>query len=313
MLFDLHCDTVGECFRGGWSLDVNPLHWDLTRASRYAPCCQVFAVWIPDALRGYAAYDYTIDVLHFVRAQAAALSDRLQIVVDEDGLRQARKNGRIAALWGIESGAALDGDVARVETFAAIGVRVMTLTWNGENELGYGCECPHDKGLKPFGRQVFGELRRCGIIPDVSHLNEAGFWDAVAIDDRPLIASHSLSRQVWNHPRNLTDDQFVEMVRRGGLVGLNFCKSHLGEQSFDAVRRHAEHFLSLGGEKIVALGGDLDGTKLPPAWDGVAVYESLAEYLYKKGFGEDLIHRIFYQNAADFFASTLQMQENAVQ
>ena len=312
-LFDLHCDTVGECYRGGWSLDVNPLHWDLTRGSRYTPCCQVFAVWVPDTLRGFAAYDYTTDVLHHFHAQAAAFADRLSIVTDAGGLQQAQERGCVAAIVAVEGGAALMGDLSVVKDLAALGVRVLTLTWNGENEWGYGCECPADLPLKPFGRAALKELCRAGIVPDVSHLNEAGFWDVAATIDRPFIASHSLSRRVCDHPRNLTDRQVSEIVRRGGLVGLNFCKVHLGEQTFDAVHRHLEHLLSLGGERVVALGGDLDGTSLPKSWGGVAVYETLAEYLYKNGYSERLIHRIFYQNAADFFAVTLQMRENEVQ
>ena len=132
-LFDLHCDTVGECYRGGWSTDVNPLHWDLTRGSRYDPCCQVFAVWIPDTLRGYAAYDYCTEGLHHFRAQAAALSDRLSLVTDAGGLRPS---GKVAAIAAVESGAALAGELSAVGELAALGVRVLTLTWNGENELG---------------------------------------------------------------------------------------------------------------------------------------------------------------------------------
>lgn len=308
-LFDLHCDTLYECYRKGYSLTVNPLHTDLTRGRHYAPWCQVFAVWIPDLLKGEEAFSFCLDALHFARAEAAANASEIAFVTDCDEMLKTAECGRCAALLAVENGAAIGGKTERIVQLAALGVRVMTLTWNGENEWGYGCGCASQKGLKPFGKEALLTLVKAGIVPDVSHLNEAGFWDVAEQISASFIASHSLSFSVCPHPRNLTDRQFTEIARRNGIVGLCFCKEHLGEQSLEAIRRHAEHFLALGGENTVALGGDLDGTFLPPEWQGMAVYEKLADHLAKKGWRDALIHRVFYQNAANFFVSTLHSQE----
>lgn len=304
-LFDLHCDTIYECYRKGFSLDINPLHTDLTRGGRYAPWGQVFAVWIPDTCRGEAAFDCCCDALHWLRAQVAALTDRVSLVGDTATWDAAANNGRCLAIPAVEGGAALAGKIENLAVLSVLGVRILTLTWNGSNELGHGCGSGCADGLTPFGKAAVREMERLGIVPDVSHLNDAGFWDVAAVTDHPFMASHSLSRAVHDHPRNLTDDQFREIVRRGGVVGLNFCGAHLGEQTFEAIYRHADHFLSLGGERAVALGGDLDGTDLPDDWGGVAVYGNLADYLAKKGWSQVLLERIFFENAANFLYNRL--------
>ncbi len=304
-LFDLHCDTLYAAYQKGYSLTVNPLHIDLTRGRTNAPWCQVFAVWVPDSLRGEAAFSFCCEVLDFARAEAAAHASRLVFVKEGEGLKTAECHDCVGIL-AVENGAAIGGRIDRVYELAARGVRVMTLTWNGENEWGYGCGCDARLGLKSFGKEALFALEHAEIVPDVSHLNEAGFWDVAAHTSKPFIASHSLAAAVNPHPRNLDDYQFEEIVRRGGLVGLCLCESHLGESSFEAVRRHAEHFLSLGGEHTLALGGDLDGTPLPSEWDGIALYERLADYLAQKGWKEEQIEAVFFKNAANFFCSTLQ-------
>ena len=305
-LFDLHCDTLYEAYQKGYSLTVNPLHIDLTRGKQYTPWCQVFAVWVPDTLRGEAAFSFCLEVLEFAGAEAAACSSHFCFVRGAEQLKAGLPIHDCVGILAVENGAAIGGKITHLYELAARGVRVMTLTWNGENEWGYGCSCDARLGLKPFGIEALHALERLDIVPDVSHLNEAGFWDVASHTTKPFIASHSLSSAVHPHPRNLNDRQLEEIVRRGGLVGLCLCEAHLGSASFDAVRRHAEHVLSLGGEHTIALGGDLDGTTIPAAWGGIALYERLAEYLAQKGWKTSLIEAVFFKNAANFFYSTLQ-------
>lgn len=312
-LFDLHCDTLTECEKRGFSLSVNPLQLDLTRGRRYTPWSQVFAVWIPDTLRGNAAFKWCEDCLHRIRAQAASHPTQLTIVTDTILWDEAIINHRCAAILAVESGAAIAGDIRKLSALFRLGVRIVTVTWNGENEWGYGCECDAKSGLKPFGKQAVKEAEQLGIVLDVSHLNERGFWDVAQMTQTPFIASHSVSYAVNEHPRNLKDDQFITIVERGGVVGLNFCKSQLGEQTFDVIHRHLDHFLSLGGERTVAFGGDLDGTTLPPEWNGIAVYEDLWGYLSKKGYKDTLLTQIFFENAAKFVRDALQRTSNTIQ
>lgn len=311
-LFDLHCDTLYECEKQNVSLERNSLHLDLIRGGQYATWCQVFAVWMPDTLRGEAAFDRCCQVLRFARAQAQQYSHRLRLVDTAEELSAAVQGGICGGILAVEGGSALAGRLEAVAALRALGVRVLTLTWNGENEWGYGCGCHSTEGLKPFGKRAVAELERQGILPDVSHLNEAGFWDVADAVSGPFMASHSVLRAVHDHPRNLTDAQFAEICRRGGLVGLNLCEAQLGEQTMDRWYRHLEHGLSLGGEHTIAVGGDLDGTDLPAAWSGIAFAEKLAAYLAQKGYSDELLDRIFFQNAFKFFQATLQREQDTL-
>ena len=310
-LFDLHCDTLTECWRHGESLCCNERHVDLKRGGDYRPWYQTFAVFVPDTVRGAARIRYARRVLEFAHAQEKRLAQQLTLI-DRD-LAAAQDIHRCGGILAIENGAAFGGKIETIARFEALGVRSVTLTWNGSNELGHGCLSGCNDGLTAFGKRAVREMLRCGIVPDVSHLNEAGFWDVATLSDRPFLASHSLSRAVCEHPRNLTDAQFKELRRRGGVVGLSFVEAHLGEASFEAVYRHLAHFLALDGERTVALGGDLDGTALPAEWDGIAVYDGLFEYLLGRGLSEALLDRLFFQNAFDFYANTLQVSKNEVQ
>ena len=310
-LFDLHCDTLTECYRRGVSLGWNDRHIDLARGRRYAPWGQVFAVFIPDTMRGYEAFRFCCRVLEFARQQEARFPQQLAWVTTAEQLREAVKRKRCAGILAVESAAAVAGDVHNIEHLASCGVRVMTLTWNGENEWGGGCAT--QSGLTAFGKSGVKELHRVGIVPDVSHLSESGFWDVASLSERPFIASHSVCRAVHDHPRNLNDEQVREIVRRGGLIGLNFCEAQLGEASEERIYRHLSHLLSLGAERNVAFGGDLDGCDLPVNWHGIAFYERLLSYLLSRGISERQLNGLFFQNAFDFFDNTLQFEKSAVQ
>lgn len=303
-LFDLHCDTLYECEAKGVSLLENSLHMDIKRGSRYAPYVQVLAAWLPDSLRGEAAFTRCVSILN--RANQAN-----GLVVAKTAADLFKKAPCVGIL-AVEGGGALAGQIENIAALASLGVRMLTLTWNGSNELGHGSLSDCDEGLTPFGKQAVIRCEQHGITVDVSHLNEAGFWDVAQRANRPFIASHSVMKGVFSHPRNLTDEQFREIRRRGGLVGINFCKDHLGDQTPDGIYRHLEYALALGGEHTVALGGDLDGTALPPSFGGIAFYEVLCEYLAQKGYREELLDSIFFQNAFNFFSAALQSAENKV-
>lgn len=302
-LFDLHCDTLYECYTKERSLLYNDLQLDLTRGLRYDAWAQCFAVWMPDSLREEAAYDQCLRILAFARQQAEVNRERIRLVRTASELEKAMASHCCAALLTIEGGSALAGRLEALDVFADYGVRAITLTWNGENELGCGSGSGKPDGLTPFGKQAVKRMEKLGILPDVSHLNERGFWDVLENTEGPVIASHSDSAAVRPHERNLTDAQFCALKERGGLVGLNLCGAHLGEQSFDCLRQHLDWYLTLGGERTVAFGCDLDGTELPPEWEGIAVMERIYEYLERKNYEESLLDRLFFSNCYDFFAA----------
>ena len=300
-LFDLHCDTVYMAYQSGQTLDHNRLHIDLARGLQYDKWAQVFAVWIPDEWRGEEACEKCDAILDFAHRQAAQFADRMQIVENGADMRAAFSAKTCAAWLAVEGGAALGGKLERVQALYDQGVRLMTITWNGSNELAHGCFSSCDEGLTPFGKAAVKEMERVGIFPDVSHLNMRGFDDVMACTTGPIIATHSLSKAVCDHPRNLTDAQFTVLCQRGGLVGLNLCAEHLGEQTFERFERHLEHDLSLGGEDCLALGCDLDGMDFPPAWNGIDAMALLGDYLTRKNYQKTLIDRLFFDNAYQFF------------
>ncbi len=297
-LFDLHCDTIYECYRKGESLASNSCALDLQRGRKYHPWCQVFAVFVPDTVRGEPAWQQCREMLMYAKKQA---SGRLCFPQTTSQLQAALNTDCVVGFLGVEGGAALAGKPERVANLAELGVKVITITWNGSNELGNGCLSKNKAGLTEVGKQAVRMMEQCGIVPDVSHLNEAGFWDVAAVTTLPFIASHSVSMSVTPHPRNLRDEQFCLLRDRGGLVGLTLCADQLGEQSFECLYRHLHHYWELGGEETVALGCDLDGTDLLPEWRGVGVYEQFAEYLQKRGVTATCVDRLFFENAHRFF------------
>lgn len=303
-LFDLHCDTLYACYEKDLSLRRNTCHIDLTRGQQYGAWIQVFAVWIPDTLRGEEAFSRCRNTLAFGRRQLLNNADLALEIRTPADVDKAVNTHRCGALFAVEGGAALAGRLDNTERLGAMGVKMITLTWNGANELGYGCLSGVSKGLTEFGKQAVRRMERCGMLPDVSHLNEAGFWDVLEQTARPVLATHSVSAAVHAHPRNLTDAQFTALCKRGGLVGLNVCAEHLGRQSFDQMERHLYRYLELGGERTVALGLDLDGTDLRSDWNGIDVAGLFFDYLCRKNYHETVLSRLFFENGYDFLKRT---------
>ena len=299
-LFDLHCDTLTECVRKGESLYSNSLHWDISRALQFSPCAQVLAIWTPDTLRGNAATAAARQAISLAHKAETRYSPAFRLWHAGEAF-PAVDEKKCLGILGLESAAPLAGNPDLLAEFADNDVKVIALTWNGDNEAASGVCGDENRGLTAFGKALLERMERRHVTADVSHLNERGFYDVCNATDKPFIASHSVSRAVFDHKRNLTDAQFSEIVRRGGLVGLNLCEAQLGEQSFAQFERHFSHFLDLGGENVLALGFDLDGTTLSDEWNGVAVVEALFTYLERRGYEKSLLLRVFFGNAADFF------------
>ncbi|MDR3643573.1 MAG: membrane dipeptidase, partial [Clostridia bacterium] len=216
--------------------------------------------------------------------------------------------GKNPCLLSIEGSAALCGDLEKLSEAYELGVRLVTITWNGACEAGDGCIVPHAKGLTAFGKQLIAGLARRHMIIDVSHLSDAGFYDVAQETSGAFIASHSNSRRVCGHPRNLTDEQFCEIVRRGGLVGLNFYTRFLREDAEHAVSSdilgHVEHFLELGGENALAIGADFDGASMPEGITGAQDMTKVYELLSGR-YSQRIADKIFFGNASEFIKTAL--------
>lgn len=288
--FDLHCDTLTECCKRGLTLGSPGTQWQLRAARAFERYVQVFAIFIPDTLRGAQAVAYFQKNLRFFQEQKGRLAG-------------------VHPLLSVEGGSVLAGSLERVALLCRAGVRLLTLTWNGDNEIGSGVR-GSGGGLTTFGKRLLPALEEAGIYADLSHLNEVGFWEVARLSRQPLLASHSNARAICNHPRNLTDAQFCAIRDSGGLVGLNFYRYFISEDGanagWDGLWRHIAHFLALGGEQVLALGGDLDGAAedphgMAPGLDGNHHLPGLYEYLSHR-LDKSILNRLFYENASRFFS-----------
>lgn len=308
-LFDLHCDTITRLndgvrlepndrslFVNGAQLSLLPMlgeHW-----------CQCFAIFMPDQYRGKEAVDYFEKSYRYFCDQLTCHQAYIAQVQNSEEAERVIGQGKIAAMLTVEGGSALAGDLSRVQRLKECGVRMLTLTWNGENELGNGKDAVH--GLTDFGKAAIPALENAGIVVDVSHLNDTGFWEAAQLAKQPLCASHSNSRAVHAHPRNLTDDQFRFLAEHRGLVGINYYVGFLTEDSaenvtFEHLAAHIEHFLRLGGEDALALGSDFDGADMPP-WLSLVEHTRGLYTRMSKEFGKTITDKIFWDNAFRFFS-----------
>ena len=198
----------------------------------------------------------------------------------------------------IEGPAGFGFDPALLEDLHAIGFRMTTLSWNEQNVL-TGSHTTGG-GLTEQGREFVKEAQRVGMMVDVSHISDEGFWDIMNITEKPIVASHSNSRAVCDNSRNLTDDMFRAICQSGGVAGFNQCAPFVGEKpDLDTVCDHILHFLELDPEgSHIALGGDLDGCdELPEGFDGVQSYPAMAAKLLERGVDDKILHKIYWENA----------------
>lgn len=315
----MHCDTAGECYNKKISLAENNLHISLCKGEVLDEWCQVFAIWIPDEIRGKESSDYFFRVLDNHKKEIVDNFDKIKLcqrISDIDNAVNCKKCASVIAVEGGSPFAEKDSILIANEH----GVKLITLTWNAENELGYGCQSGSDSGLKECGKALLRNMRDLGIVADVSHLNRAGFYDAISSGAR-VIASHSNSEKVlletrkesedkfFSCRRSLNDEQIKLLIECGGLIGINFCRSFLGDEGddgFEAVYRHITHILDLGGENTLAIGSDFDGCDINPDLAGVDKIIDLYDYLCGKGIDSVLADKIFYDNAMNFFKNVLQ-------
>ncbi len=296
--FDGHCDTISECTHRGWSLRRNEGHLDLERLGGFQKAAQVFALFA-DAERSPAGTLWAeCQKQHevFVR-QLAENADTAAFCRTGADIAAAHGAGKVAALLSVEGAELLDCDPEKLELAAGWGARLVNITWNHVNALsGTNVEQP-DRGLTDRGRVFVEAAYGLGVLPDVSHLSDPGFWDIAEMGLGPIVATHSNARAVCGHPRNLTDDMFKAVRDSGGVAGLNMYEGFIGgAHTLDDAVRHVDHFMELDGEKAVALGGDWDGCELSFGWRGVQDLPALWAALADRGYGPGLLEDIFFNN-----------------
>ena len=294
--FDAHCDTVTA-----WeSIEENPGELDASRLSTFAPSAQIFAICcVRGMAAGYARY------LPELKRQIGA-SERLTLCLSADDIKKAAVAGKTAAVMAVEGAEHFSCSIDGLRLAYDAGVRSVNLTWNYDNALS-GAAMASGSGLTGEGRAFVKAAQRMGIILDMSHLSEHGFWDVLEMAEKPVYASHSDSAALCPVKRNLTDAQFAALVKCGGGAGINLYAEFLGfGRDIDAVVAHVEHFLALGGEKAVFVGTDFDGIDATPAGlAGVQDMPKLYEALLRRNYREELLQDIFYNNLLNILGRAL--------
>ncbi|MCC8122970.1 MAG: dipeptidase [Oscillospiraceae bacterium] len=296
-LFDGHCDTLLHCYETGAGLCDADGHWNLRCTKKFRRQAQFFALFADDTLGRPLEEVIRAEYVIFQR-ELALHPDRIrQCRTGAEAVRAAAE-GRTAAFLSVEGGELLGCDITQLDWAHAIGVRAVNLTWNRQNALSGSHMEGEKQGLTAQGRNFVRRMEELGMLVDVSHLSDPGFWDVAEEIHTPLFASHSNSRSVFFHTRNLTDRQFTAIIDSKGVAGINFFSDFLGVcPDTDTVIAHIEHFWSLGGEKHVAIGGDWDGcARLPRCYSGVWDLERLYEALLRRNYSGALLEDLFYNN-----------------
>ena len=235
--------------------------------------------------------------------------DRVRICRNVTDIQQALKDDVLAPVLHIEGAEAIDPNFEFLDVLYEAGLRSLGPVWSRPNAFGHGVpfRCPSSPdtgpGLTDLGKELIGACNRLGILIDLSHLNERGFWDVAAISNAPLVATHSNAHALSPHSRNLIDSQLAAIRETGGIVGVNFATSFLrrdGRHDVDTpielVIEHLKHILKHVGEDGVGFGSDFDGAKIPAAIGNAAGLQNLVEVMRTRGYGEPLIEKLCYRN-----------------
>ena len=318
---DMHCDTIGELWKAEKagkpiSLRSNSLHIDLEKMQKGDYLLQNFAMFV---FLGREK-DPLVNVLEMIDVYNRAMAENADIigpVLNYEDIEKNRAAGKLSGMLTIEEGAVLKGNPYVVRSLYQLGVRMLTLTWNFENEIGYPNTIVKAKdydpsrhyGLKPEGIEIVREMNRVGMIVDVSHLGDDGFWDVVKYCDGPFVASHSNARAICNHTRNMTDDMIRALADKGGVMGLNFCGDFLnpnGKSRVEDMVRHAKHIINVGGSDILGLGTDYDGIDGDLELDHCDKMPLLAQEMERQGFSTQQIEKIFHGNVLRLYREVLK-------
>lgn len=301
-LIDFHCDTFMHLLKNNdMHLNSNSLSIDINKLKKGNSIAQFFAMFIglKDEENPLEACLKMIDKFY---CEVDLNKASIAIAKNYEDVIKNKNDGKISAFLTIEEGGVLKGSLYNLRNFYRLGVRLITLSWNYPNELGF----PNYKmkysnqGLTQFGMEVVNEMNSLRMLVDVSHLSDKGFYDVASISTKPFIASHSNARSVTNHPRNLTDDMIKIIAEKGGVMGLNFCSSFLGDPKVSRIEdmvKHLKHIRNIGGADVMAIGTDFDGISSDLQIKDTGEMNLLYSAMEKAGFSQEDMDKAFYKNA----------------
>ena len=273
--FDLHCDTAYKMYTEKQGFYENNLAVSGQKGEIFENWHQTFAVWLPEDLENPFLF-YKNTILHLKQNLC----------------------GKVNPIFAVEGGTVLENDADRIFTLKQDGIKLLTLTWNGENAIAGGSKS--DKGLTDFGKAVIEKMNKINMAVDLSHLNDKSFFEVIELAEKPL-ASHSNCRKICDHPRNLSDSQIKLICQKCGLIGLNFYPLFLGDNPMQKIYENIYHLCDIGYENNIAIGSDFDGADMINELCDITKIPDLYTFLQQKGINNNVLDKIFYKNAYSTF------------
>ncbi len=312
---DLHCDTLMNAFLSHKPTVTQAEGMvDIKRLREGGAMAQFFAMFLlPPGFEKFAPEAPKVTDEEYIAALHQILMDTIEenrdvlaFATNADQLMENDKNGKLSAFLTIEDGRSVDGKLENIQRYYDMGVRLISLTWNFENCFG----APNStdpalmaKGLTPFGKEAVPYMQELGMLVDVSHLSDGGFWDVVALCKKPFVASHSNLRSLSPHQRNLQEDMLQALAQHGGVAGINFGPEFLNadvtrtESTVALMSAHIRRMIDLGGIGCPAIGSDFDGIHGQMEIPDAAHMQLLFDQLHKDGLTDDQIEQVAWKNA----------------
>lgn len=307
---DLHCDTIWMLMRQTHeNLKSNSFCVDVDKLRQAESMVQFFACFIyMDGIAGEncwdRGYELALNMIQKGKEEFFKCRDDISLALEFKDVVGNKENGKISAFLTVEEGGILNGHLDRLDQLHGEGVRLVTLTWNRENCIGFPNSRETNtmqKGLKPFGIEVVEHMNDLGMLIDVSHLSDGGFWDVLRHSKKPIVASHSNARSLCNHPRNLTDEMIRAVAECGGIIGTNLYPYFIqenGKATVETIGDHISYMYKIGGEDVLAIGTDFDGfDEGELELTHIGEMGKLYEEVKKRGFSERQMEKIWSGNA----------------
>lgn len=304
-IFDAHCDVLYKMwlnptisFENSGNLHVN--NQNLILAGSKVQC---FAIYIPESVRFTDRFNVALEMVEIFYERILKLHPNYRLILDDRDLIELKED-EIGAILTLEGCDAIGHDIVKLRTLFRLGVRSVGLTWNYANAVADGALEKRNAGLSNFGIEVVRTNNQLKIWTDVSHLGEKSFWDTIEIAEYP-IASHSNAFSLYQHPRNLNDEQIRALIKKDGVIGITFVPQFLNKDIQDTsikdIINHIEHICALGGEQNIGLGSDFDGIdETVNGLENFSCYQKLVNEL-QKHYSNDQVYRICYENFVNHF------------
>ena len=321
-IVDMHCDTISRLLNEpSKSLRKSDLHLDLHKMREGDYLLQNFAMFVMLGKTEDPMYECQRLIAKYYK-EIEANKDMIAPVYTYADIEKNIAEGKMSAMLTLEEGAVVHNDISLLSLYHKLGVRMITLTWNFANGIAYPnftYDLDLDRyemlrhtntfdGLTDFGIEYIKEMERLGIIIDVSHLGDAGFYDVVKYSTKPFVASHSNARALCGVARNLTDDMIVKIAQKGGVIGLNYCEDFLsddGKGNIDKIVAHAKHIIDVGGIDVLGLGSDFDGISDRSDLSNASEMSELVKAL-SEVYSSEVVDKITHDNVLRVYREVLR-------